>query len=411
MPPTSFYQKQTESTTTALRKEKEMKFIGSVRYVLGSAIMFGTSPEYFGLWLVWRGISLVLPNWLYQWGDDKLYSLYQRLVLFFFETCTRIEVVLYGDALDVIKKRESVLYLANHQSTVDWIVADMVALRCGSLGHLRYVMKDTLQMIPLYGMYFYAHGCIYVKRGKFNQGKMVGALEYLKNPKIPTWLVIFPEGTRYYPAQPKVIEKSEEYARDNNLQGSHFQRPLQNGHNTREKEIISKPVLKHHLVPKVKGTWLVTERLHEKFDAIYDISVFYEGSVSEEGIRGNAPQLIGVLMGKCKKIHIHVRRIPMCEVPQEEEKLKMWLHNMYVEKDQLAENFFSKDKELRSSVEKRLGGQPHSLSFWSTLSSFLFFTAMTVPYVCTKIGRQLYLQILVYGTLGSYGWLAYRSVC
>lgn len=68
---------------------------------------------------------------------------------------------------------------------MDWLVADMVALRGGSLGHLRYVMKDTLQLMPLYGHYFYAHGCIYVKRGNFNQGKMIASLDYLRNPNIP----------------------------------------------------------------------------------------------------------------------------------------------------------------------------------------------------------------------------------
>lgn len=68
---------------------------------------------------------------------------------------------------------------------MDWLVADMVSLRGGSLGHLRYVMKNTLQLLPLYGHYFYAHGCIYVKRGNFNQAKMIDALDYLKHPKIP----------------------------------------------------------------------------------------------------------------------------------------------------------------------------------------------------------------------------------
>lgn len=62
------------------------------RYALGSVMMVGVAPEYLGVWLVWRGMSLALPPWVYQWGDDKLYSLYQRLVLFFFETCTRVEV-------------------------------------------------------------------------------------------------------------------------------------------------------------------------------------------------------------------------------------------------------------------------------------------------------------------------------
>ena len=67
---------------------------------------------------------------------------------------------------------------------VDWIVCNMVAIRQGSLGHLRYVMKATLQALPLYGHYFYQHGCIYVNRGDFKQKKMESALDYLSDPKI-----------------------------------------------------------------------------------------------------------------------------------------------------------------------------------------------------------------------------------
>ncbi|XP_037776423.1 1-acyl-sn-glycerol-3-phosphate acyltransferase epsilon-like isoform X3 [Penaeus monodon] len=372
------------------RKIRELytTVVGSMRYVFGSVIMIGVAPEYLAIWLVWRGASLVFPSWIYQWGDDKLYSLYQRLVLFFFETCTNLEVVLYGDAVDALKKRESVLYLANHQSTVDWLVADMISVRGGSLGHLRYVMKDTLQLMPLYGHYFYAHGCIYVKRGKFSQNKMIEALDYLRHPKIPTWLVIFPEGTRYYPGNPDVIQKAEQYAKDNNL-----------------------PVLKHHLVPKTRGMWLVSRQLHDKIDAIYDVSVFYDGTVNKQGIRGNAPQLIDFLMGKCKKVHVHIRRIPMSEVPMEEEKVGKWLHQLYREKDELAENFFTPDSEKRNNVEKLLNGHKSSLNLWSTLSSFLFFSVLSVPFLCTKVGRQMYVNLLLYGSLGSYGWLVIRNVC
>ena len=37
---------------------------------------------------------------------------------------------------------------------VDWIIANMLAIRQGSLGHIRYVLKDDLKWIPLYGFYF-----------------------------------------------------------------------------------------------------------------------------------------------------------------------------------------------------------------------------------------------------------------
>ena len=36
----------------------------------------------------------------------------------------------------------------------DWIIADMLAIRQSALGHVRYVLKDGLKWLPLYGYYF-----------------------------------------------------------------------------------------------------------------------------------------------------------------------------------------------------------------------------------------------------------------
>ena len=73
---------------------------------------------------------------------------------------------------------------ARAAASVDWVACNMVAVRQGSLGHLRFVMKDGLQWLPLYGHYFYQHGCIYVRRGQFSQHKMVRGLEYLQQERI-----------------------------------------------------------------------------------------------------------------------------------------------------------------------------------------------------------------------------------
>lgn len=44
--------------------------------------------------------------------------------------------------------------LTGSVSTVDWIVADILAVRQNALGHVRYVLKDGLKWLPLYGCYF-----------------------------------------------------------------------------------------------------------------------------------------------------------------------------------------------------------------------------------------------------------------
>jgi lysophosphatidate acyltransferase len=37
---------------------------------------------------------------------------------------------------------------------VDWMIVNMLAIKQGSLGHIRYVLKSDLKWIPLYGFYF-----------------------------------------------------------------------------------------------------------------------------------------------------------------------------------------------------------------------------------------------------------------
>ncbi|KAF2365380.1 Acyltransferase C-terminal domain [Trinorchestia longiramus] len=420
-----------------------MNFSGLIRYGFGCAMLLGITPQYLAVWLVWRGITLPLPAWVYQWGDDHMYSLYQRLVLFFFETCTGVEVIMYGDSEKLLNAKESVLYFANHQSTADWLVANMVSVRADSIGHLRYVMKSALQMLPLFGWYFYVHGCIYVKRGKFNQDKMLQALRYLKDPKIPSWLVIFPEGTRYHSSTPSAIEKSEEFARKNNL-----------------------TPLKHHLVPKHRGMWLAVEHLHTKLDALYDVSVFYEGTVDvTTGKRRDAPQLVDFLLGHCSRVHINVRRIPISAVPKTEDTFKSWVHETFVEKDNILRPFFTgvldsscvlasrtssyddsngstnfdeikaqNNSQLSNTLDsstklekvprgnemfkynynwlsRQCGGKTSRLSVWATLPSFLIFGTSCVVMAWSPLTRRIFWSFMTYGTLGTYAWLALSKVC
>ncbi|KFM65688.1 1-acyl-sn-glycerol-3-phosphate acyltransferase epsilon, partial [Stegodyphus mimosarum] len=142
--------------------------------------------------------------------------------------------------------------MSNHQSTVDWVIVHMLADRQGSIGHVRYVMKDSLQLVPMYGFYFYEHGCVFVKRHYFDSNKMISSLQYLQNKRIPTWMVIFPEGTRYNPLASNVIEKSRAFAKERGL-----------------------VPLKHVLTPKYKGFHIALENMKDNLDAVYDATVIY----------------------------------------------------------------------------------------------------------------------------------------
>lgn len=82
----------------------------SMRYVLPAAVMMGTAPTYMLAWGAWRLLSAVLPARFYHEVDDRLYTIYQSMVLFFFENYTGVQVSRVGrDPWGPVGERPSVV--------------------------------------------------------------------------------------------------------------------------------------------------------------------------------------------------------------------------------------------------------------------------------------------------------------
>ncbi|KAM6459863.1 LOW QUALITY PROTEIN: 1-acyl-sn-glycerol-3-phosphate acyltransferase epsilon-like [Liasis olivaceus] len=336
----------------------------SMRYVLPAAVMLGTAPTYILAWGAWRLLSAVLPARFYHEVDDRLYTIYQSMVLFFFENYTGVQIILYGD---LPKSKENVVYISNHQTTVDWIIADMLAIRQNALGHIRYVLKDGLKWLPLYGWYFSQHGGVYVKRSaRFNEKKMRNKLQSQMTAKTPMYLVIFPEGTRYNPELLKVIADSQSYA---------------------DKEGLS---VLHVLIPRVKATHVAVDSMKTYIGAIYDVTVAYEGTVGHKGQRKVAPSMTDFLCKECPN-HIRIDRIELKDIPEEQMFLRRWLHERFEVKDKLLIEFYdAKDSKRRNKFP---GKSVHSkLSPQKTLPSVLFLSGLTVSMLLTEFGRKLYMK-------------------
>lgn len=292
-----------------------------------------------------------------------------------------MQIIIYGD---LPKHKENVIYLANHQSTVDWIVADMLAARQDALGHVRYVLKDKLKWLPLYGFYFAQHGGIYVKRSaKFNEKDMRNKLQNYVSTGSPMYLVIFPEGTRYNGGQTQLLSASQAFAAQRGL-----------------------PVLKHVLTPRIKATHVAFEAMKSNLDAIYDVTVVYERK--DKGPGKNPPSMTEFLCKQCIKLHIHIDRIDKNEVPEEQEHMKRWLHERFEIKDKLLIEFYdSPDPERRNTFP---GKTVHSrLSFKKTLPSVLILSSLTAGMLMTEAGRKLYVGTWVYGTLLGCLWFAVKA--
>ncbi|XP_042624348.1 1-acyl-sn-glycerol-3-phosphate acyltransferase epsilon-like isoform X1 [Cyprinus carpio] len=385
----------------------------SLRYWLPAAVMLGTAPAYLLSWSVWRLLSTVLPSRLYHTVDDRVYSVYQSMVLFFFENYTGVEIVIYGD---IPKKKENVVYVSNHQSTADWIIADMLAIRQNALGHVRYVLKDGLKWLPLYGWYFSQHGGVYVKRSaNFDEKAMKKKLSSQTKLGTPSskpvswksltslsvmacavrsapnsispmksemYLVIFPEGTRYNPELQKIINDSQDFAAKEGL-----------------------AVLKHVLTPRMKASHVAIETMKEHLDAVYDITVAYEGTLTADGQRHPAPTMPEFLCQECPRVHIHFSRLNMREIPAEPVFFRRWLHERFEIKDKLLTTFYDpEDPEKKGRFPGE--SQTSNLSLTKTLPSLLILGGLTLPMLFTESGRKLYLNTWLYGTLIGWVWVS-----
>lgn len=101
-----------------------------------------------------------------------------------------MQYVFYGDELP--PAGSNVLLLSNHQCSselqqiavvsrlvafvnmfngihwlhiVDWLLLEFLSLRVGAGGHMRYILKKVLGLMPLYGFMVHRHGGIFVRQG------------------------------------------------------------------------------------------------------------------------------------------------------------------------------------------------------------------------------------------------------
>ncbi len=204
---------------------------------------------------------------------------------------------------------ENAIIVSNHQQMPDIPTIMALAKSKGCLGDLKFFVKDVLKWVPGVGWGMLFMDCVFVKRNwSSDSDHILKTFSNLVDNKVPVWLVSFVEGTR---ARLHKIEASREFA------VSHGLKPLE-----------------HVLLPRTKGFAATVEGLREHVSAVYDLTIGYE-----EGV----PTLWQYIKGSVHRIHLHVRRFPLEELPTLEEDVRQWLMDRWTEKDQLLDRFYEQD--------------------------------------------------------------------
>ena len=73
----------------------------SLRSTVPIFLTVSVAPHYLFTWSLWRSLSTLLPRKVYEYVDDKMYDIYQTMVVFFFENYAGTEV---GNASIILAK-------------------------------------------------------------------------------------------------------------------------------------------------------------------------------------------------------------------------------------------------------------------------------------------------------------------
>lgn len=250
-------------------------------------------------------VSFLFGHWLAMWP-------------FLFEKINGTKVVFAGDS---VPPRERVLLLCNHRTEVDWMYIWNLALRKDRLGYIKYILKNSVRNAPIFGWGFHVLEFILVERKwEVDEPVIESMLSTFKDPRDPLWLIIFPEGTDF--TEQKCL-RSQRIAKENNL-----------------------PILKNVLLPRTKGFYSCVSLLRDCLDAVYDLTITY---------KPRCPLFMDNAFGiDPAEVHIHVRRIPLSEIPTSEDEATSWLNEAFRFKDQLLSSFYEEGSFPNSGTEEEL---------------------------------------------------------
>jgi lysophosphatidic acid acyltransferase / lysophosphatidylinositol acyltransferase len=203
---------------------------------------------------------------------------------------------------------EHALLVMNHAYETDWLFGWFFCEKIGVLGNCKAYAKKVISYIPTIGWNWKFAEFVFLERS-FDKDKEIikSQLNEIFDYPDPVWLLINAEGTRFTKTKHAASVK---FAQERGM-----------------------AVLNHHLIPRTKGFTASLSVLKKKCAAIMDVQLAFD----ENDV--NKPTIINLLRGKKCTGHLYLRRIPMSEVPEDEEAAAKWLQELYVRKDKLQTSF------------------------------------------------------------------------
>lgn len=221
-----------------------------------------------------------------------------------------VEVRAYGEQKDWDHfGTESALCVSNHRSDVDWAIGWVFAQRSGCIGGTRAMIKEEAKWVPVVGWSMWFSEYLFLARNYAkDQTTIKDGYDRLRRFPLFFWVALFVEGTRFTEEK---LQAAQEFARQAGV-----------------------PVPRHTLVPRTKGFVMSVQELRGHTGAVYDFTVNYPTGAPK-------PTFTNILKRKHSYIDVHLRRVPMAEIPNDTEGAAKWCQDIFIKKDSILDVYIA----------------------------------------------------------------------
>ena len=184
-------------------------------------------------------------------------------------------------------------------------------------GRIYIVLKESLKRIPVLGWGMQFCQFIFLKRNwEKDKPHMAAHLQKFNKPKLPMWLMMFPEGTNLADSTRK---RSKQWAAKNGIDD-----------------------MKHQLLPRSTGLQFCLQQLRETTEWVYDCTIAYEGVPRGEFAQDIYTVKASYFGGRPpKSVNMYWRRFAISSIPIDDDRaFEHWLRARWTEKDNLIEYYY-----------------------------------------------------------------------
>ncbi|XP_036981949.2 1-acyl-sn-glycerol-3-phosphate acyltransferase delta isoform X2 [Artibeus jamaicensis] len=193
--------------------------------------------------------------------------------------------------------KENAIVVLNHKFEIDFLCGWSLAERFGVLGGSKVLAKKELAYVPIIGWMWYFTEMVFCTR-KWEQDRKTVSRSLLHLRDYPEKYFVLPDSLRGHAVHGE--EAPDQHAGGPGQGAAQPQAPPAAAHQG----------LRSHC------------------------------EESEKCRNNENPTLLGVLNGKKYHADLYVRRIPLEDVPEDEEECAAWLHRLYQEKDAFQEQYY-----------------------------------------------------------------------